>query len=88
MEAEKKVSKLVIKKGSFKVELNKDEMISVEATHDGIVFNFKQGLQLYFTDSNMPSNYKNSLKAAINQYSGSIVTVDLNNPSRAVSVEV
>ena len=42
--------KVTIKKGTMNLTVDRSELIEVADTHDGIVFNFKQGVHLYNTD--------------------------------------
>ena len=85
-ETQKKATVVVITKGNVKVEVSKDDVITVDPTHDGVVFNFK-GSQFYCTDQNMPPAAKAKLKEVINQYNVNKIVINFNTPSRLVSIE-
>ncbi|GAG36288.1 unnamed protein product [marine sediment metagenome] len=77
---------VIIKKGSVEVKLDRNELVEVSPTPDGVVFNFKQGLQLNLIDTNMPIYTKDIMKNAADGFtsaSGNLVfnLVDYNKPA-------
>ena len=83
-EAQKKI---IIKKGSMKLEINRSDLLDVNSTHDGIAFNFKEGLQLYFTDNFMPQTMKEIIQNTANHYSNQKIIFDLNNQIRPAMID-
>jgi len=80
-------SVIKIKKGSVEIKFPKDELMKVEPTHDGVVFQLKGGLQVYYAEPYMQNQAKQIISHSVNKVEG-IVTVDLLNPNSPVSVEL
>lgn len=79
------MGKVFIKKGSIEVTLDRSDLIQVEETADGVVFNFKEGLHLYLTDPDMPISAKNLMKVTADRFSTNKIFFDLadyNTPAR------
>ena len=53
------MSEITIKKLGVNVSVDRKDLIEINETHDGIVFNFKYGLYLYVTDPHMPLTTNN-----------------------------
>ena len=79
--------KVTIKKGTMSLTVDRSELIEVADTHDGIVFNFKQGVHLYNTDPDMSLQTKNLIRAADGFPKGDIV-FDLTNYIKPASVNL
>lgn len=80
--------RLIIKKGSFTiVDTDKEKLITAEPSHDGIVFTFKEGFQLYYTDNYMPIHTKDLIKNAVGSFPTAHFTIDLSNFNKPVIVE-
>lgn len=79
--------KVTIKKGSIKTTLDKKDLIQISETHDGVVFNFKNGLHLYLTDPDMPIATKNLIKAGDSFPKGNIV-FNLDNYNQPASINL
>jgi hypothetical protein len=79
--------KIIIKKGDFVLTVPRTELVEVSETADGIAFNFKGGLQLYFTDNFMPSSMKQIIKNTSDSYPGKKLIFDLNNQRQPVLVD-
>ena len=47
------MAKIIIKDGSLKLEVDRKDLIEVSETPDGVVFNFKNGVQLHKTEQFM-----------------------------------
>jgi len=53
----------ILKKG-MKIEIEKDNLIGVEETSDGVVFNLKNNVHIYNTDGGMPVATKQMMQIA------------------------
>jgi hypothetical protein len=80
------MSKIVIKKGTMTLEVDRSELVQVEETPDGISFDFKHGIQLLFSDQYMESARKNVIKNTSNSYPGKKLVFDLDNKRHPVMV--
>jgi len=81
------MSDITIKKQGIKVSVNRDELIEVSETHDGVVFNFKYGLHLYVTDPHMPLSTKQLLKAATDHFRQGSIKINLADYQSPAKVE-
>ena len=79
--------KIKIKKGEFELTVPRSELVEVSETADGVAFNFKGGLQLYFTDNFMPSAMKQIIKNTADSYPGKKLIFDLNNQRQPVLID-
>lgn len=80
--------KLVIKRGDLKVvDIERSNLIAAEPSHDGIVFTFKHGIQVYFTDNYMELFTKDLIKNAVNSFPSANLTIDVLNAKQPVLVE-
>lgn len=79
--------KIVIKKGKLKLEVDRSELVDVNETHDGIAFNFKEGLQLYYTDNFMPQGMKEIIKNTSNNFPNKKIVFDLDNQRHPALVD-
>ncbi len=82
-----KDTKIIIKKGSLNLEINRTDLVEVSETHDGIVFNFKDGVSLYYTDNFMAQGMKEVIKNTANHFTEQKIIFDLDNPSRPAMVD-
>jgi hypothetical protein len=78
---------IIIKKGTLKLEVDRGELVEVSETHDGVAFNFKGGLQLYYTDNYMPTASKQIMQNTSNSYPGKKLIFDLDNVMKPVMVD-
>ncbi len=78
---------ITIKKGSIETKLLREDLVQVEESHDGVVFNFKNGLHLYYTDQFMPIDSKQRLKLGVTSNIRGNVIVDLSNYRSPVTIE-
>lgn len=81
------MSTVIIKKGKFKLEVDRDELVEVSETHDGVAFNFKEGLQLYYTNNFMSQATKQIMKNTSDSFPGKKLVFDLNNERKPVMVD-
>jgi len=86
MNEEKKKDIITIKKGKMIFTCNRDELVEVDQSPDGMMFSFKWGMILNYTDQYMPLEIKEKIKQAINLLVGGNVVVDLNNYIKPVMV--
>jgi len=86
MNDEKKKDIITIKKGNIVIRCNRDELVEVDQSPDGMMFTFKWGMTSHYTDQYMPIEIKEQIKQAINLLIGGNVVVDLNNYIKPVMV--
>lgn len=83
------MGKVVIKKKGIVMELDRSDLVMVDHTADGIVFNFKHGLFLHYTDTFMPLTAKELMKNSSNSFpKAKKLTFDLDNYNRPVAAEM
>jgi hypothetical protein len=80
-------TKVIIKKGSMKLEIDRSEVVEVNETHDGIVFSFKGGLQLYYADDFIPHSMKEIIKNTSNHFHDKKLIFDLDNQRQPAMVD-
>jgi len=56
------MAKIIIKHRSLELNVDRKDLVEVSETHDGVVFNFKGGIQLYYANDKMLSATKNLIK--------------------------
>lgn len=78
---------IIIKQGKFKLTVDRSELVSLDETHDGVVFQFKNGLSVMKTDNFMPSSIKQLMKNAADNYPDKKLIYELDNPRRPVYVD-
>jgi len=81
------MGKVTIKKGSLVVNLDRTELLEAVGTHDGIVFNFRNGLFLYNTDPSMPIATKDIIQSTASSFPGKNLIFDLLNYNRPAVVD-
>jgi hypothetical protein len=79
---------IIIKNGKdFKLVVERSELVQVDETPDGIVFQFKGGLSLMKSDQFMPSSIKQIMKNTADNYPDKKLVYELDNPKRPVYVD-
>lgn len=79
---------IVIRKGDMElVRTNRSNLITAESTHDGVVFTFKKGIQVYCTDGYMPIYTKDIVRNTTNSFPTANLIFDLQNYNQPVVVE-
>lgn len=78
---------VVIKKGTLKLECDRSELLEVCETHDGVVFNFKNGMQFVYQDQFMPQYTKEILRNTSNHYSNQKIIYDLDNEKQPTMID-
>lgn len=81
------MNKALIKKGSMELSLDRSDFIGVEQTPDGVVFNFKFGVQVYVVDIQMPIYTKDLMKNTADSFSGGNLIFDLSDYNKPVTVD-
>ena len=81
------MSEITISKVGLEISLGRKDLIEINETHDGVVFNFKYGLHLYVTDPHMPLTTKQLLKASTINFKQGNIKIDLNNYVHPAKVE-
>jgi len=79
--------KVIIKKGSMLLEANRSDLVEVSETHDGIAFNFKGGIQLYYTNDFMPVGMKEVIRNTSNHFDNQKIIFDLDNERQPARVD-
>jgi len=82
------MSEITIMKGNIKLTADRKELIEVVETHDGVVFNFKEGLQLYQIDNNMPGHVKQRMSNSADAFEKGKLIFNLNDYNVPVKVDV
>ena len=78
-----------IKKGQMKlVEADRNDLIDVNPTYDGIDFTFRNNIHVYCTDQYMPNAAKDTMRNTSNSFPGANLDFDLANYAKPVQVEV
>ena len=78
---------IIIKKGELSLTVPRSELVDVSETHDGVAFNFKNGLQLYYTDTYMQQATKQIMKNTADSFPGKKLIFNLDNPRQPALVD-
>ena len=78
---------MAIKKGGFSIEVDRDQLVEVCETADGVAFNFKEGIQLYFIDQFMPSATKQIIKNTADNFPNKKLIFNLDNLRQPAMVD-
>lgn len=81
------MNKLQITKNGIVTTLDKSDLISIDETYDGVCFNFKNGLHLHLTDTDMPTGTKNLIHTAT-AYNVPLLKIDLNNYKQPLKIDI
>ena len=81
------MAKVTIKRGSIVVNLKRTDLLEATGTHDGVVFNFKNGLFLYDTDPNTPIATKDIIRNTASNFPGKNLIFDLLNYNRPAVID-
>ena len=81
------MAKITIKDGSLKLEVERKDLIEVSETPDGVIFNFKNGIQLHKIEQFMPSSTKQIIKNTADNYPDHNLIFELDNPKIPVRVD-
>jgi len=78
---------VIIKKGLVKIEIDRNGLVNIDHTPDGLVFNFK-GCYFYVTDADMTASTKNLITTAYTGFKNGNVVINLDNYLKPVSVKL
>jgi len=81
------MAEIIIKQGTFELKVDRSELVQVDETHDGIVFQFKNGLSLMKIDQFMPSGIKQIMKNSADSFPDKKLVYELDNAKRPVYVD-
>jgi hypothetical protein len=81
------MAEITINVGNVKVEAQRSDLIEVCETSDGMVFTFKGGLQILFTDPYMPSSAKQIVKNTADNIKEKRLIFELDNPKTPARVD-
>ena len=80
------MAEMIIKKGSMNLTIDRNDLIQVEETPDGMSFTFKNKFQLILTEPYMPIATKNIIRNSSNTYDGKKMVFDFDNKRHPVMV--
>ena len=82
--------KVIIRNKETKIELEKDQIMEVLETADGIALNMKNGLSIIHVDGFMPSTAKQLIKSTLDHCQATHATIDVNlaDHQRPASINV
>jgi hypothetical protein len=80
------MTNIIIKKGSMELKMDRDDLIEVQETPDGMSFSFKNKFQLLYTDTYMDAGRKQIIKNSSNSYDGKKLVFDFDNKRHPVMV--
>jgi len=81
------MAQMIIKKGEFSMKVDRDFLVEVSETADGVVFNFKEGIQLAFNDQFMQSATKQIIKNTADNFPGKKLIFNLDNARQPAMVD-
>ena len=82
------MDKIRISKGSVEVLCERTDLIGVDPTPDGVVFNIKGGLLLHVTDPNMPIHTKDMMKNASDSFQKGILKFNLESYNKPTALDL
>ena len=81
------MSEIIIKQKNFELKVDRSELVQLDETADGVVFQFKNGVSLIKNDQFMPSSVKQIMKNTADNYPDKKLVFELDNPKRPVMVD-
>lgn len=81
------MAKIIMKDGSFNLEVDRSDLVEVVETPDGVVFNFKNGIHIHKMDPYMPNSVKQIIKNTADNYPGHNIIFELDNPKVPARVD-
>lgn len=74
------MKKITIKKGpGITMNIDRDQLVSVDQTPDGLIFKLKLGIDILYTHMEMPLMIKEKIISSIDSFDNSDLEVDLHN---------
>ncbi len=77
-----------IKKGTITLSVNRSDLIQAEPTHDGVVFNLKEGIHIYCADAYMPAEAKQKISVAPDNFLKGEIEINLKDYKNPVKVNL
>lgn len=77
---------IIIKKGSMNVKMDRNDLVEVVETPDGVSFSFKNGFQLLYIDQHMDMARKQIIRNTSDSYEGKKLVFDFDNKRHPVMV--
>ncbi len=81
------MAKMIIKQKNFELTVERSELVQIDETADGVVFQFKGGLSLMKNNQFMPSGVKQIMKNTADNYPDRKLVYELDNPKKPVYVD-
>ncbi len=81
------MSEIIIKQKNFELKVKRSELVQLDETADGVVFQFKNGLSLVKIDQFMTNSAKNIMKNTSDNYPDKKLVFELDNPKQPVFVD-
>ena len=78
---------ITIKNGKIKITAAHSELIEIQETADGVVFNFKGGISVFKNDQFMASSTKQIIKNTADNFGKSRLIFELDNPRTPARVD-
>ena len=78
---------ITINRGPLNLTVPRSELVDVSETHDGVVFNFKGGVQLYYTNNFMQQGAKQIMANTADSYPGKKLIFNLDDSRKPVFVD-
>ena len=85
---ENKERTITIKKVHFEITVKREQFVECSQSADGIVFMFKGGILLQFTENNMPLSVKNIIKTTVDRMANANLFIDLMNYKQPIRAEI
>jgi len=86
--SEESTEKVTIQKADIEITLMRKNIMEIKQTHDGIVFNLKEGMHLYAADAFMTPETKDKIITTFDSFKNVDIIINLSNPRTPVSVKV
>jgi len=81
------MANIIIKSKNFELKVDRSELVQLDETADGVVFQFKNGLSLMKSEPHMPSSVKQIMKNTADNFPDQKLVFELDNPKRPVYVD-
>lgn len=70
--------KVEITRGTIKILCTRADVVTVDSSHDGIVFQMTNGLNILITDQFMPQETKERIRVGVSSFPESDIKINLN----------
>lgn len=83
------MAKIIIKRGKqIVVDADRATLVDASQTYDGMVFSFKNGFILTYTDTSFPNTAKNLIISTINNFESADIEIDVINYLKPVFAKI